>query len=214
MDPDTRKTLIARLSSSDEEERRRSMEGLKGDLSESDLEWLEQPLSDESWRVRKEAIEGLAGLPPTPGLVAVMIPMMDPSRELTLRNSIVEVLEGMGREVTPFLTHHLHVDQPDTRKFLVDILGNIADVSTIPGLVKLLGDGEDNVRAAAAEALAFIGDPSVSGALMDAIPNSDEWVIFSILGALDKLHCVEALPVFFQYLDIKRFQHIAVKTFG
>ncbi len=201
MDPDTRKILIARLSSSDEEERRRSMEGLKGALSEGDLEWLVQPLSDESWRVRKEAIEGLTGLPPTSGLVAAMVPMMDPSRELTLRNSIVEVLDGMGHEVTPHLTHHLHVDQPDIRKFLVDILGNIAAVSTIPDLVELLGDSEDNVRAAAAEALASIGDPSVSGALMDAIAGSDDWVIFSILGALDKLHCVAALPVFFQYLD-------------
>ncbi|MDT8395459.1 MAG: HEAT repeat domain-containing protein [bacterium] len=201
MEPDRRKTLIAALSSSDEEERRRSMEELKGDITEGDLAWLVGPLSDESWRVRKEAIEGLKACAPTQELVAAMIPMMDPSRELTLRNSIVEVLEGMGREVTPFLTMHLHVDQPDTRKFLVDILGNIGDVSTIPPIVELLGDQEDNIRAAASEALASIGDPTVTDALMAAIPGSDEWVIFSLLGALDKLRCTEALPMFFQYLD-------------
>ena len=176
------------------------MEELKGDLAQSDLEWLVLPLSDDSWRVRKEAIEGVTGLTPTEDLVAAMIPMMDPTRELTLRNSVVEALEGMGNDATPFLILHLHVDQPDTRKFLVDILGNIADVSTIPSLVGLLGDDEDNIRAAAAEALASIGDSSVAGPLMEAIADADEWVIFSILGALDKLRCPEALPVFFQYL--------------
>ena len=200
MEPDRRKSLIAALSSSDEEVRRSSMEELKCDLAESDLEWLVLPLSDDSWRVRKEAIEGLTGLTPTEDLVAAMIPMMDPTRELTLRNSVVEALEGIGSNATPFLILHLHVDQPDTRKFLVDILGNIADISTIPNLVGLLGDDEDNIRAAAAEALASIGDSSVAGPLMEAIADADEWVIFSILGALDKLRCPEALPVFFQYL--------------
>jgi HEAT repeat protein len=200
MEPDRKKSLIAVLSSPDEEERRSSMEELKGDLAETDLEWLVLPLSDDSWRVRKEAIEGLTRLIPTETLVAAMIPMMDPSRELTLRNSVVEALEGMGTNATPFLTLHLHVDQPDIRKFLVDILGNIADISTIPNLVELLGDAENNIRAAAAEALASIGDPSVAPSLMEAISDADEWVIFSILGALDKLRCPEALPIFFQYL--------------
>ena len=201
MEPDRRKALINALSSSDEEERRRSMEELKEDLSGADLDWLKQPLSDDSWRVRKEAIEGITNITPTREFVTALIPLMDPSRELTLRNSVVEALEGMGNDAAPFLVMHLHIDQADIRKFLVDILGNIADVSTIPSLLKLLGDNEDNIRAAAAEALASIGDPSVSSALLAAIPGSDEWVIFSILGALDKLRSADALPVFFQYLS-------------
>ena len=59
MEPENRKALIAKLASHAEEDRRLAMEALKGSLSEDDLQWLIRPLSDESWRVRKEGIEGL-----------------------------------------------------------------------------------------------------------------------------------------------------------
>ena len=201
MEPDKRKALIAQLSSPEEEERRLAMEILKGDLEFSDLQWLTVPLSDESWRVRKEAIEGLAKLPPTPQLVASLVPLMDPENELTLRNSVVEVLERLGHEVAPLLVQHLNIDQTDIRKFLVDILGNIANPDTVSALLELLGDPEDNIRAAAAEALASIGDPSVCEGLLKAIEGADNWVIYSILGSLAQLKCRKALPVFFQYLE-------------
>ncbi len=200
MDPERREALIAQLSSPEEEERRMAMEALKGSLSEADLPWLMRPLSDESWRVRKESIEGLSLLDPTPGLVARIVPLMDPERELTLRNSVVEVLERMGVKVAPLLVGHLGVDQADVRKFLVDILGNIADPSTLPALAGLLNDPEDNIKAAAAEALASLGDPSVCADLLRAMEGSDDWVAYSIIGSLARLQCEQALPVFFQYL--------------
>ncbi|UCG39271.1 MAG: HEAT repeat domain-containing protein, partial [bacterium] len=207
MEPDLRQALIARLSSKEEELRRAAMEGLKEGLAEEDLQWLVGPLSDESWRVRKEAIDGLSRIIPSSSLVNHLVPMMDPSRELTLRNSIVEVLERMGRDAAPFILEHIGTQQQDVRKFLVDILGNIADPATLPGLLELLHDPEDNIRAAAAEALASVGDPSVCDALLKAIAVSDEWVIFSILGSLARLRSVKALPVFFQFLG----DHILAK---
>ncbi len=200
MEPEKKEALIAQLSSAHEEDRRQAMEELKGDLSESDIAWLIRPLSDESWRVRKESIEGIAQLPPTHQLVASLIPLMDPGEELTLRNSVVEILERQGHDVAVILLKHLDIDQPDVRKFLVDILGNIAHPDTVPGLVGLLADPEDNIRAAASEALAAIGDSSVCGRLMTAIEGADNWVVYSILGSLAQLKCREALPVFFQYL--------------
>ena len=200
MEPEKRKALIALLSSPDEEERRLAMETLKGDLSESDLDWLTRPLSDESWRVRKESIEGLSRIPPTPRFVASLVPLLDPEMELTLRNSVVEILERLGHEAAIPLVEHLNTDQTDVRKFLVDILGNIAHPETVPSLLGLLNDPEDNIKAAAAEALAAIGDPSVCEGLLAAIEGADDWVIYSILGSLAKLKCREALPVFFKYL--------------
>jgi HEAT repeat protein len=201
MEPENRKALIALLSSPEEEERRLAMETLKGDLSESDLDWLTRPLSDESWRVRKESIEGLSQVPPTPQFVASLVPLMDPERELTLRNSVVEILERLGHEAAILLVEHLNIDQTDVRKFLVDILGNIAHPETIPSLLRLLNDPEDNIKAAAAEALAAIGDPSVCEGLLSAMEGADDWVIYSILGSLAKLKCRKALPVFFKYLE-------------
>ncbi|TNF50827.1 hypothetical protein EP232_00145 [bacterium] len=214
MEPDARDALISDLRSSDEEQRRLAMVGLKADLSEDDLQWLEIPLSDESWRVRKEAIEGLSGLNPTPELISRLVPLMDPSREVTLRNSIVEVLEGMGREAAPLIAVHLTIDQSDVRKFLVDILGNIADASVIPDLVKMLDDQEDNIRAAAAESLASLGGRAASRALIDSLEGADEWVAFSILSALASLEDADALPVFFNYLGSRLLANPAIHGIG
>lgn len=214
MEPEKREALISRLSSSDEEERRLSMEALKSDLSESDLDWLTRPLSDESWRVRKEGIEGLSLIPPTPELIALLVPLMDPEKELTLRNSIVEVLERFGHEAAPLLVKHLDVDQTDVRKFLVDILGNIANPDTVPSLLQLLSDPEDNIQAAAAEALAAIGDPAVCEGLMSAMKGADDWVVYSILGSLAQLKCRQALPVLFEYLGNQLLSKPALSGIG
>jgi len=200
MEPEKRKALIAQLSFPEEEERRLAMEALKVDLSEKDLDWLIIPLSDESWRVRKEGIEGLSQLSPTSRLISALVPLMDPERELTLRNSVVEVLERFGDDAAVQLVDHLKTDQTDVRKFLVDILGNIANPETVSSLLELLDDPEDNIRAAAAEALAAIGDPSVCEGLMKAMEGADAWVQYSILGSLAQLKCEGALAMFFRHL--------------
>lgn len=214
MEPDKRKALIAQLSSPEEEERRLAMEALKGDLSESDLDWLTRPLSDESWRVRKESIEGLSQLPATAQLVATLVPLMRPEMELTLRNSVVEVLERIGHEAATLLVEHLNVEQTDVRKFLVDILGNIANPETLPSLLVLLKDPDDNIKAAASEALAAIGDPSVCEELLRAMEGADDWVTYSLLGSLAKLRCREALPVFFRYLGNQLLSKPALSGIG
>lgn len=214
MEPEAREALIAQLSSPEEEERRLAMEALKGEISQPDLDWLTRPLSDESWRVRKEGIEGLSKLQPTPELIASLVPLMDPENELTLRNSVVEVLERFGHEAAPLLVEHLRIDQTDVRKFLVDILGNIANPDTVPAILELLRDPEDNIKAAAAEALAAIGDPSVCESLLGTIEGADDWVIYSILGSLAQLQCRQALPVFFKYLGSQLLSKPAFSGIG
>ncbi|UCF88055.1 MAG: HEAT repeat domain-containing protein, partial [bacterium] len=164
--------------------------------------------------VRKESIEGLSRLSPTPRLIASLVPLMDPGKELTLRNSIVEVLERFGHEAAPMLVEHLRIDQADVRKFLVDILGNIAHPGTVPAMMELLSDPEDNIRAAAAEALAAMGDPSACGGLLEAIDGADDWVTYSILGSLAQLQCRQALPVFFRYLGSQLLSRPAFSGIG
>ncbi len=201
MDPEARETLISQLGSPDEEARRLAMLALKDDISEEDFKWLENPLSDESWRVRKEAIEGASSIKPSASLVRRLVSLMDPSHEVTLRNSVVEILEKMGTSAVMLLREHLGIDQSDTRKFLVDILGNIADRDSIPDLIPMLRDPDNNIRAAAAEALASIGDKSATKGLLDALVEADEWTAYSVLGALASIPAVEALGEFFKYLD-------------
>jgi HEAT repeat protein len=198
---DERNRLIALLSAGDEEERREAMAALKGELAESDLGWGRIALSDGSWRVRKEAIDGFSRLMPTAELVATLVPLLHPDHEVILRNSVTEVLEKLGPPVLPALIPHLATDQPDVRKFLVDICGNIADPRAIDPLIALLSDPVDNVRAAAAEGLARIGDRRAARALVEALEGADDWTAYSILGALGKIMTPEALPLFFRNME-------------
>lgn len=214
MDSEAKRALITRLGSRDEELRRQAMASLKGVVTEDDLTWLVGPLSDESWRVRKEAIEALAQLDPAAELVNRLIPLMDPRQELTLRNSIVEVIERMGRGAAVHVAENLHIEQVDTRKFLVDILGSLADPGVIPQLIPLLRDPEDNIRAAAAESLARIGDPASTGALIEVLEEADGWVAFSVLSALARIGNSEALPVFFRYIDDRILANPAIEGIG
>lgn len=201
MDPEARETLISQLGSPDEEVRRSAMLALKDAIVEEDFKWLIKPLSDESWRVRKEAIDGASGARPSASLVRRLVSLMDPSHEVTLRNSVVEILEKMGSSAVELLREHLSIGQSDTRKFLVDILGNIADRESIPDLIPMLQDHDNNIRAAAAEALASIGDKSAAKALLDALQEANDWTAYSVLGALASIPAAEALPEFFKYLD-------------
>lgn len=214
MDADTRKSLIDLLSSPDEEQRRQAMAELGPSVSGEDLDWLLAPLADESWRVRKEAIEALARSTPTPEIVDRLIPLMEPGQPLTLRNSVVEVLERMGPETAVLLVGYLGIEQADIRKFLVDILGNIADPGTVEPLLKLLGDPEENIRAAAAESLASIGDASVVDSLLAAVETADDWAIFSMIGALARLGDTRALPVFFDHLNNRILAKPAITGIG
>ncbi len=201
MEASERTLLIAALSSSDEEVRRTTMSSLKTALEPKDLAWALPALSDGSWRVRKEAIEGFSRLAPDADLVAQLVSLLDPEHEVILRNSVTEVLEKMGIPVLPFIHAHLAVPQPDVRKFLVDVAGNIGDPSSVDPLIALLQDPVDNVRAAAAEGLAKIGDRRATRALVEALEGADDWTAYSILGALGQIRTPEALPLFFRNME-------------
>jgi HEAT repeat protein len=201
MENPERRQLIAALSADDEEARRSAMSALKGSLEPRDLAWAVTALSDSSWRVRKEAIEGFSRLAPGREMVAHLVSLLDPDHEVILRNSVTEVLEKMGPSVLPFLHEHLSVQQQDVRKFLVDIAGSIRDPSSVDPLIGLLRDPVDNVRGAAAEGLAKIGDHRAVRALVEALEGADDWTSYSILGALGQIRADEALPLFFRNME-------------
>jgi hypothetical protein len=90
-------------------------------------------------------------------------------------------------------TRHLlaELDHPDTgvRLGVIEALGEIGDAGAVPGLLRILGDGEagSEVRWAAALALGNLGDPSAVPALVRTLRDPDKYVRFGAAMALRKL---------------------------
>ncbi|WP_318258722.1 HEAT repeat domain-containing protein [Geobacter anodireducens] len=147
-------TVNADLQSSDEETRRRAVLDLATVSLDDARELLFVAMGDGSWRVRKEAVSLLLGMCPDKGTIEGIIGLLASVDNAGLRNSAVEVLEGLAGRAVPALLAHLKDDDRDVRKFVVDILGTIGDRSSIPALIDALDDPDPNVSAAAAENLA------------------------------------------------------------
>lgn len=186
-------TVNADLQSTDEETRRRAVLDLAAVPLANAREPLFVAMGDVSWRVRKEAVSLLLGMCPDEGTIEGIIGLLSSVDNAGLRNSAVEVLEGLESRAVPALLTHLKDDDRDVRKFVVDILGTIGDRSSIPALIDALDDPDPNVSAAAAENLGKIGDLRAVAPLLAALGKNDVWFSYSILGALTRIG--EPVPV-------------------
>ncbi len=179
--------LLRRLRSADEEERRVAVSSLSG-FPFSEIKPLAvSALGDESWRVRKEAVDLILSVSPGDELAKELIELLTVQGNAGLRNSVVEVLQAVGEKMIPHLVEHLANEDPGIRKFIVDIMGGIGSVASIPHLTGALSDGDSNVAAAAAESLGLIGDPSSLPSLLKILARDDLLIRYAILEALVKI---------------------------
>lgn len=177
-------TLNDRLHAPNEEERRGAVLGLAGHPLAEAAPYLFIAMGDESWRVRKEAVNAILAVSPDAATIEGVIGLLASADNAGLRNSAVEALERLGSSAVPHLLGHVSDKDRDVRKFVIDILGNIGDRSCIPALVGELRDPDANVSAAAAENLGKIGDPRAVEPLVEALSANDVWFRYSVLGAL------------------------------
>lgn len=182
------------LQSDDEEIRRSALHSLR-DISSPDVQVvIFTAMGDESWRVRKEAVE--LYVQSKPGLTSVeqLLNLLRNEDNAGLRNSAAEAVIRLGSASVSPLMKMLQDQDADVRKFVIDAMGGIGDPVFIPVLLQALNDPEVNVASAAAEQLGTLGDAEASEQLMQAILARDEELFrFSALGALGAL--AKPLPV-------------------
>jgi len=145
-------------------------------------------MGDESWRVRKEAVEFY--VQSKPGLTSVeqLLNLLRNEDNAGLRNSAVEAVIRLGTVSVSPLMKMVQDQDADVRKFVIDAMGSIGDPAFVPVLLKALNDPEVNVASAAAEQLGALGDVESAELLMQAILARDEELFrFSALGALGAL---------------------------
>jgi HEAT repeat protein len=181
------------LLSLQEEERMQGLKALRRHGVETDLGLVCQALGDESWRVRKEAVQLFLDMPRAGELAGEVIELLHAQDNAGLRNAAVEILVRLGSQALPFLLEELSCSDHDVRKFVLDILGDIGDESCAQSMLPALSDPDENVRSAAAENLGKLCAAEAVPMLLDAMDRADLWLRFTILEALARIG--ETVPV-------------------
>jgi HEAT repeat protein len=181
--------LKQNLESRDEEVRLQGLKSLAPALEEDSslLPLILEALGDDSWRVRKEAVEIFLSLSEAGNLARAIIELLHAQENAGLRNAAVEVLVRIGRQAIPYLIEELPSKDQDVRKFVLDILGEIGDPAAIPAMLPALGDSDGNVRTAAAENLGKLRATQAVPFLLQAMKGADLWFCFTVLEALGRI---------------------------
>ncbi len=176
------------LKSTDEEIRRSAVYSLRNIQHHDAQTIIFTAMGDESWRVRKEAVECYVYSKPDLSSVELLLGLLRNGDNAGLRNSAAETVIRLGSSSALPLIKMAQDQDADVRKFVIDAMGAISDPVFVPALLQALNDPEVNVASAAAEQLGAIGDSEASEHLMRAILARDEVLFrFSALGALGLL---------------------------
>jgi len=211
---DTNRRIAQALASNDEEVRLQGLKELATGSVEDSLDLVFQAFGDSSWRVRKEAIDLFLRLPLSRELVGEIVELLHAEENAGLRNAAVEILTRMGRDAVPMLLDQIRCPDHDVRKFIVDILGDIADPQAIPALLKTLHDEDSNVRAAAAENLGKLKAEAAVADLLAAMRYPDVLFRFTILDALSRIGVPVSLDKLLPYREEKLLRKALVDCLG
>lgn len=173
---------IVRMS---EEERLNFAEGI-GNLpfNSDNIKLFKLLLGDESFRVRKMALESLLKTQKTDELVPLFIEIINAQENAGLRTAGVEGLTRIGKKAVKKIVDAIDPDQWELTKLLVDVLGDIADPEVIPVLMKLTLNPQQNLSTSAIEALGKIGTQDVISHLVTLVNEKEIYIVFSALEAL------------------------------
>lgn len=179
--------LGKKLESGDEEARIQTVRELAGLGVHLPMDLLYRAMGDVSWRVRKEASETFLGLPRAGELAGDIVELLHAQDNAGLRNVGVDILVRLGVRALPVLHEEIACSDPDVRKFVLDILGEIGEPASLAVLTGALADDDRNVRAAAAENLGKLRHGEAIAPLLEAMEETDLLLRFTILEALGRI---------------------------
>jgi HEAT repeat protein len=186
------KLLEKRLASSNAEERREATIEL-GRAGNAAVPLLFRAIGDGDWRVRKTAVEAIVAIGDE-SVVTQLIRTLSAHDNAGARNSAIEALVQIGGPAVKALLSALGTPDPDVRKFIVDILGDLRDPRAAPALISSLDDGDENIRVASAEALGKIRDPQAVDALLTCMARPGQgWLGYAAAEALGAIGDERAL---------------------
>ncbi len=207
-------TNPASMVSSDESVRVRSVAELAQSDDAQTVRLLIGALNDKSWRVRQEAVKGLARCSGTEAVAAVLELMRDHHDNLSVLNSAIQVLTKAGVETLEPLTAFLADPDPALRTCAALTLGTQNDPRAASALIRALGDLDPNVRFHAIEALGNLKASEAVDALLIAAESRDFAVAPAALDALASIGDSRAARRILPLLDDELLRSSAVDALG
>lgn len=171
-------------------------------------------LGDPEWRVRKSAVDAIVRLGWRPETAQGLVAALACPDNAALRNSAAETFIRLGLAAVPSLMEALSGADPDVKKFLIDILGDIGDRRATMALVSLLHQTDDNVAMAAVEALGKLHDARAVDPLGDVLRQDRPLLQFSAIKALQELGDGRAVEPLIACLGRKTLERAALEALG
>jgi HEAT repeat protein len=210
---DHERELAARLAHGDEAARLSAAEILSDDEA-YDAAPLLDALSDDSWRVRRVAVKGVAQRGAPEAINALLNSIVEHHHNASLLNSALQVLTSSDVDtVSPLLDLLKHPDA-DLRMQAALALGEQRDVRAAAALVNALKDDDTNVRYHAIEALGKLKAVEAVDALVGVAETSDFFLGFAALEALTQIGDARVAPRVAPFLEDEMLRDPTINLLG
>ena len=188
------RALSEQLARADEDARLSAARTLAGDESLEVAQPLLGALKDESWRVRRAAVEGLSRRAAPDAIAALLASVRENHHHLGLLNSALQVLAMSDVDTLSPLVEFLGDEDADLRTQAALALGEQRDRRAAPALLGALEDADANVRYHAIEALGKLRATEAADALAGIAETRDFFLAFPALDALARIGDARVAP--------------------
>lgn len=203
-----------KLKNGNEADRLHAAEMLSADGSLTPVTPLVSALSDDSWRVRRAAVDGLAAHGGPEATTALLRALREEHHDPSVLNSALQVLTMIDLDTVTPLIEFLQDPDHDLRIYAATALGEMRDRRAVSALLKAVHDPDANVRYHAIEALGKLRAPEAVDALCEVLAERDFFLAFPALDALKLIGDNRAAPSVLPLLTDDKLQEAACETLG
>jgi len=202
--------LKEKLKSPDEKERILALKK----LSQREDEGIVEAINDESWKVRKIAVEEIKK---KSGKFAyeLLKRMKEEYRNLSVLNSVIQILSSTtDLDILYALSQMLKDKDPDLRLYTVQILSNINFEEAEDLLISALSDSNPNVVFSAIEGLGNKKSQKAVPYLLKFLESKDYYLGVAILNALKEINDPTIIEKIYPYFEDELFKPHVIEILG
>jgi HEAT repeat protein len=211
---DYERDLAEQLTEPEEAARLDAARALSEQESLNTAQPLVTALGDESWRVRRTAVDGLARHAGPETIKSLLRALRDDHQNLSVLNSALQVLSLTGADVVGPLVECLNGPDVDLRIYAAQALGDQRHPDAIPALIRAIDDENANVKYHAIEALGVLNARDSVDVLASVIETGDFYLAFPALDALIRIGDSRVAPRLVPLLDDEMLRTPAADALG
>ncbi len=208
------RALSEQLAHAPEDERLSAALAFAEDESLEPARPLLAALGDESWRVRRAAVAGLARRAAPDAIAALLASVRENHHNLAVLNSALQVLAMSDVDTLSPLVEFLEGEDADLRIQAALALGEQRDERAVDALVGALEDEDLNVRYHAVEALGKLRAAEAADALAGVAETRDFFLAFPALDALKQIGDARVVPRVLPLLEDELLREAAAELLG